>query len=63
MATNWTANSWRNFEGLHMPQYPDAAKLAETEELLGSYPPLVFAGEARSLKKDLAEVSAGNAFL
>ena len=63
MATNWTANSWRDFEGLHMPQYPDAAKLAETEELLGSYPPLVFAGEARSLKQDLAEVADGKAFL
>ena len=48
MATNWTPNGWRNFEGLQMPDYPDAAKLAETEKLLGSYPPLVFAGEARS---------------
>jgi len=37
--------------------------LAETEELLGSYPRLVFAGEARSLKQDLAEVAAWQAFL
>src|SRR5690554_2753649 len=63
MATNWTPNGWRNFEGLQMPDYPDATKLADTEKLLGTYPPLVFAGEARSLKADLAEVAQGRAFL
>ena len=63
MATNGTPNAWRKFEGLQMPDYPDQAKLVETEELLGSYPPLVFAGEARNLKKKLAEVAEGKAFL
>jgi len=63
MATTWTPDGWRNFEGLQMPDYPDKAKLAETEKLLGSYPPLVFAGEARSLKQELAQVTRGNGFL
>ena len=63
MATNWTPDGWRNFEGLQMPDYPDATKLADTEKLLGTYPPLVFAGEARSLKEELGEVAQGRAFL
>jgi 3-deoxy-7-phosphoheptulonate synthase len=46
-----------------VPAYPDAAALAATEAKLASYPPLVFAGEARKLKKQLAAVSAGEAFL
>ncbi|MGB7405285.1 MAG: 3-deoxy-7-phosphoheptulonate synthase class II [Pacificimonas sp.] len=61
---NWTPGSWRDFEARHIPDdYPDTAALAETEQLLGTYPPLVFAGEARSLRADLAEVAAGRAFL
>jgi 3-deoxy-7-phosphoheptulonate synthase len=46
-----------------MPDYPDAAALAAVERKLASYPPLVFAGEARKLKAQLAEVAAGRAFL
>ncbi len=46
-----------------VPAYPDGAALAETEKQLASYPPLVFAGEARKLKKQLAAVSAGEAFM
>jgi 3-deoxy-7-phosphoheptulonate synthase len=46
-----------------MPDYPDAAALAQVEAQLSSYPPLVFAGEARNLQKKLAEVCAGEAFL
>ncbi|MEO0500732.1 MAG: 3-deoxy-7-phosphoheptulonate synthase class II [Pseudomonadota bacterium] len=59
----WTPGSWRNFEARHLPEYRDTAALAETEQLLGSYPPLVFAGEARRLRADLAEVAGGKAFL
>ena len=61
--SNWTPASWRNFEARQLPNYPDAAVLAETEQLLSTYPPLVFAGEARALRADLAEVAAGKAFL
>jgi 3-deoxy-7-phosphoheptulonate synthase len=46
-----------------MPDYPDPAALAAVERKLASYPPLVFAGEARKLKAQLAEVAAGRAFL
>ncbi len=59
MATNWTPDSWRNAQGIHMPEYPDAAALAATEETLRNYPPLVFAGEARNLTADLAKVVEG----
>ncbi len=60
---NWTPQSWRDHNGIQMPTYRDVAALNATEEKLGSYPPLVFAGEARSLKADLADVAEGKAFL
>ena len=63
MAANWTPESWRNATGIHMPEYRDASALAATEGTLGNYPPLVFAGEARNLTADLADVAAGKAFL
>ncbi|HUQ13784.1 MAG TPA: 3-deoxy-7-phosphoheptulonate synthase class II [Novosphingobium sp.] len=63
MASNWTPESWRAHEGRHLPVYPDAAELARAEATLGRYPPLVFAGEARALQAELAEVAAGRAFL
>ena len=63
MAANWTPDSWRSHEGLQMPEYRDAEALAAAETQLGSYPPLVFAGEARSLKADLAQVAEGKSFL
>jgi 3-deoxy-7-phosphoheptulonate synthase len=46
-----------------MPQYPDAKALADVEAQLATFPPLVFAGEARNLKKALGRVAAGEAFL
>ena len=48
MADNWTPSSWRQKPILQVPEYPDAAALAATEATLASYPPLVFAGEARA---------------
>ena len=63
MTANWSPASWRDHEGLQMPTYRDAAALAAAEAQLGSFPPLVFAGEARSLKADLAKVTNGEAFL
>jgi 3-deoxy-7-phosphoheptulonate synthase len=59
----WTPETWKNFTKNQMPTYPDAAKLKTVEDTLGSYPPLVFAGEARQLKAKLAQVSEGKAFL
>ncbi|MDC0911346.1 3-deoxy-7-phosphoheptulonate synthase class II [Candidatus Marinimicrobia bacterium] len=59
----WKINSWRDFKAKHVPTYKDAEKLRTTENTLKSFPPLVFAGEVRALKKNLSEVSEGNGFL
>src|SRR6185437_15319342 len=59
----WTPDSWRTRPVKQMPQYPDAKALADVEAQLATFPPLVFAGEARNLKKALARVASGDAFL
>jgi 3-deoxy-7-phosphoheptulonate synthase len=60
----WSPSSWRAKPALHIPQdYPDTAKLAAVEQQLSTYPPLVFAGEARRLTARLGEVAQGKAFL
>ena len=61
--TKWSINSWRNFGAKHLPEYPDAEKLKSIETLLRTYPPLVFAGEVRELKRNLSKISEGKAFL
>jgi 3-deoxy-7-phosphoheptulonate synthase len=63
MAERWKPESWRSKPIRQMPVYSDQEKLAAVEKRLSSYPPLVFAGEARRLKAALANVAAGNAFL
>ncbi|MFT3938069.1 class II 3-deoxy-7-phosphoheptulonate synthase [Rhodopseudomonas sp.] len=63
MSERWTPDSWRAKPVQQMPQYPDVKALADVEAQLASFPPLVFAGEARNLKKALATVAAGDAFL
>lgn len=60
---NWTPTSWRNFPIQQQPQYTDAEALNRVEQQLGNLPPLVFAGEARALKRQLAEATQGKAFL
>ncbi len=62
-AEAWTPDTWRTREARQLPVYPDAAGLAAAEAELRTYPPLVFAGEARDLTAQLAEVVAGKAFL
>lgn len=63
MAQDWNPASWRNKPILQVPEYPDQAKLEQTESRLSKFPPLVFAGEARALKNNLAKVANGEAFL
>ena len=63
MAEKWSPGSWRNKTILQVPEYSDQAKLEEVEKTLAGFPPLVFAGEARALKRGLAKVAAGEAFL
>ena len=59
----WTLNSWRNSPVKHIPKYEDEQELAMVLKKISSFPPLVFAGETRSLKESLAQVSEGKAFL
>ena len=63
MATAWTPESWRGKPAVQMPEFPDLAQLAQVERTLAGYPPLVFAGEARKLKRKLARAAEGRAFL
>lgn len=59
----WHKSNWRSKPRIQMPDYTDAAALADVEARLSKYPPLVFAGEARRLKSHLAAASRGEAFL
>jgi len=61
--SDWTKSSWRNKPRIQMPDYTDAAALNAAEAQLSQYPLLVFAGEARRLKTQLAAASRGEAFL
>ena len=63
MTQNWNPKTWRDQPIIQVPVYDDEAALNAVEGQLGSFPPLVFAGEARSLKQKLAEVAEGRAFL
>ncbi len=63
MSGDWTLEGWREQPISQQPSYPDAAALDEVESRLRSFPPLVFAGEARRLRAQLAEVAEGRAFL
>ena len=63
MSNKWTPDSWRKMPIRQVPEYPDAAALESAEQRLSGYPPLVFAGEARSLKRSLARVANGEEFL
>jgi 3-deoxy-7-phosphoheptulonate synthase len=63
MASSWTPTSWRALPARQQPDWPDEADLERAIKQIASYPPLVFAGEARSLQASLGQVAAGNAFL
>ena len=63
MADRWSRESWRNRPIVQVPDYPDPAQLKAVEAQLFSYPPLVFAGEARNLKAALGRVAQGEGFL
>jgi 3-deoxy-7-phosphoheptulonate synthase len=60
---SWTPSSWHSFPAGQQPDWPDEAELERALKQIAGYPPLVFAGEARSLQSSLAQVAAGNAFL
>src|SRR5690349_20473660 len=63
MASRWSPESWRSKKIEQAPVYPDLSQLEQVEKQLATFPPLVFAGEARELKSKLGRVAAGEAFL
>ena len=63
MTQKWTPDSWTAHEARQLPTYPDASALTAATETLANFPPLVFAGEARSLTAELAQVVEGKGFL
>jgi 3-deoxy-7-phosphoheptulonate synthase len=63
MTERWTPSSWRSKPVAQVPFYPDQAALEAVEQQLAGFPPLVFAGEARKLKRALGKVANGEQFL
>ena len=63
MPSAWTPQSWRDKPVVQVPAYADQDALKTVEERLSEFPPLVFAGEARKLRRKLARVAMGKGFL
>src|SRR5680860_577406 len=63
MAQQWTPSSWQERPSVQQPSWPDTATLDRVLKELSTYPPLVFAGEARNLTGALGSVAGGKAFL
>jgi 3-deoxy-7-phosphoheptulonate synthase len=63
MAAPWSPDSWRSKPIVQAPEFPSPSALADVEAKLATFPPLVFAGEARELKRTLGDVAAGNGFM
>ena len=61
--TKWSKDSWKEFKIKHIPEYKDPRQLEKALKKLEGFPPLVFAGECRNLKEDLAKATNGEAFL
>ncbi|CAI9763011.1 unnamed protein product [Fraxinus pennsylvanica] len=59
----WVLDSWKSKKALQLPEYPNAEELESVLKTLDDFPPIVFAGEARSLEERLGEAALGNAFL
>lgn len=60
---NWAPHSWKSKKALQLPDYPDPDELGTVLQTLESFPPIVFAGEARKLEDRLAQAAMGDAFL
>lgn len=59
----WSLGSWKAKKALQLPEYPDQEELASVLGTLETFPPIVFAGEARSLEEKLGQAAMGQAFL
>ncbi|KAL1557840.1 Phospho-2-dehydro-3-deoxyheptonate aldolase 2, chloroplastic [Salvia divinorum] len=60
---SWSLDSWKSKKAHQIPEYPDKTSLESVLKTLESFPPIVFAGEARSLEERLGQAALGNAFL
>ena len=60
---DWSPQSWRDYPAAQQPDWPSDAALEASLDELRVVPPLVFAGEARSLTDALARAAAGEAFV
>ncbi|KAG2692340.1 hypothetical protein I3760_08G049000 [Carya illinoinensis] len=63
VSKTWSVDSWKTKKALQLPEYPNQEELQSVLRTLDAFPPIVFAGEARSLEERLAEAASGNAFL
>jgi 3-deoxy-7-phosphoheptulonate synthase len=63
MQDSWSPSRWRGLNAKQLPNYRDRDALIAVEHRLQNHPPLVFAGEARRLKQELARVARGEAFV
>ncbi|SHO43036.1 class II 3-deoxy-7-phosphoheptulonate synthase [Desulfopila aestuarii] len=63
LINEWTKSSWREFQALQQPNWPDEKEVKKVLHDLSNLPPLVFAGEIRALKQQLAKAVKGDAFL
>ncbi len=63
MSRAWTPSTWQSFPAVQQPDWPDSGELDRALKQISALPPLVFAGEARSLLSSLGQVASGNAFL
>ena len=63
MKNAWTPYSWENKKALHQPEYKDSVALKKAVTKMKKLPPLVFAGEVRNLKNELAKCVDGEGFL
>lgn len=59
----WSVDSWRSKRALQLPEYPNKDDLESVLKTIEDFPPIVFAGEARSLEERLGEAAIGKAFL
>ena len=63
MGNTWTPESWEKFQASQQPEWEDQKTYKKVVSEISQYPPLVFAGEVRSLKQQLAKAAMGNGFL
>ena len=60
---DWSPSSWRSRPAAQQPEWPSERELKDALAALSALPPLVFAGEARSLQAALARAGRGDAFV